>query len=536
MGSVYKDRPRIEGVLKRILIFPLIFVFCFSLFYTTIFTANLNSEELTESDLTVLKVCEGVIQLFKQYPDSVWPGYDLAQKPFIVYIPEKWALLFNYSKETNGFTSYPEDWPDLGTDVLFYEGQYKHLAGQLAFNLPIDTVEVAAIAFSGESDVEFFGTVVHENFHQYQKYGKHPAFGEIPWEREEKYPIEDSKNTALAYLEMRLLMEALNAAYADNKKETEEYVKQFVAVRNLRWKQGDPFLARYEQGKEINEGTAQYVEIKSISLMKQAKYKSSLSGLTRSLNDDFSSISMPALLLKDFQERITGNSISPEDMPRYRIYPVGSAQGFLLDYFNIDWKNKAQKAGPEFTFSQLLRDHLKVDESQWDVLLKKAKDNYSYEEILASTNSLIKEYKNGFSRELESFEAQAGQRIQISLNPNGVRRSRSSRAKKWLVHEGTRELRSHFNIYSLKNDDLLLQVQDTGLLEENDWDKRIKKVVFFDPEMTSISLDGKPIKPVEAKLYQFKNIEIRGKNFKFSYSKDGTITFVGDRVMINLIP
>lgn len=521
--------------MKKILVFSLAIVLCFSLFSTNSFAEDRRSRELTDPDYTILKTCEGVIQLFKQMPDSVWPGYDLAQKPFIVYIPEKWALLFNYSKETNGFTSYPEDWPDLGADVLFYEGQYKHLAGQLAFNLPIDTVEVAAVAFSGESDVEFFGTVVHENFHQYQKYGRHPAFGEIPWEREEKYPIEDTENTTLAYLEMRLLMDALNAAYSDNKKEAEEYVRQFGAVRDLRWKR-DPFLARYEQGKEINEGTAQYVEIKSISLMKQVKYKSSLSGVTRTLHDDFSSISMPALLLKDFQERITGNSISPEDMPRYRIYPVGSAQGFLLDYFNIAWKNKAQKAGPDFTFAQLLGDHLKVDESQMDVLLKKAKDNYGYEQSMASTDSLIKEYKNGFNRELESFEAQAGQRIQISLNPNGVRRSRSSRAKKWLVDQGTRELRSHFNIYSLKNDDLLLQVRDTGLLEENDWDKRIRKVIFFDPEITSISLDGKPIKPAQAKLHQFKNIEMLGANFKLSYSKAGTITFSGNRVKVNLIP
>jgi len=536
VGSVYKNRPRIKRILKRILILSLIFVFCFSLFYTTIFTANLNSEELTDSDYTVLKVCEGVIQLFKQMPDSVWPGYDLAQKPFIVYIPEKWALLFNYTKEVDGFTAYPEDWPDLGDNVLFYQGQYKHLAGQLAFNLPVDTVEVAAVNFSGQSEVDFFSYVVHENFHQYQKYGKHPAFGEIPWEREEKYPIEDSNNTALACIEMRLLLDALVAAYADNKKEAEEYVKQFVAVRNHRWTRGGPFVARYEQGKEINEGTAQYVEIKSISLMKQVNYKSSLSGLTSSLHNDFSSISMPALLLKDFQQRMTGHSISPEDMPRNRIYPVGSAQGFLLDYFNMDWKSKAQEAGPDFTFAQLLGDHLKVDESQLDDLLKKAKDNYGYQEILASTDSLIKEYKNGFNRELESFEAQAGNRIEIELSSNGVGRSRYSRAKKWLLDEGTRELRSHFNIYSLKNDDLLLQVQDAGLLEQNDWGKRIRKVTFFDPEITSISLDGKRIKPAEGKPYQFKNIEILGKNFKLSYSKEGTASFSGNIVTINLIP
>lgn len=521
--------------MKRILIFSLIFVFCFSLFYTTISTTNLNSEELTDSDHTILKVCEGVIQLFKQMPDSVWPGYDLAQKPFIVYVPERWALLLNYQKETDGFTAYPDHWPDLGTDALFHKGQYKHLAGQLAFNVPIDTLEVAAVSFTAEDEVYFFGYVVHENFHQYQKYGRHPAFGEIPWEREQRYPIQDAQNTALACLEMHLLMDAIKAAYADNREKAEDYVKQFLAVRDIRWKR-DPFVARYEQGQEINEGTARYVETKSISLVPGLKYNSSLSDLTHPLSDDFSSISMPAVLLKDFQDRMIGKSISPEAVPRYRIYPVGSAQGFLLDYFKIDWKNKAQKAGPDFTYAQLFKDHLGIDEKQFEELLEKAKRNYDYQEILTLSQKLIREYTDGFNKEVKSFEAQPGDRIEIVLKSSGVLRSRSSRAKKWMVERGTKELCNHFKIYSLKTDDLLFQVHDTGLLEENDWDRRIRKVVFFAPEISSVSLNGKPLRLSEGKLYQFDNIEVQGNNFQLTYSQKGTITLIDNSIDVNLIP
>lgn len=518
--------------MKIMLRFFFVFVLFTSFLFALPFAVNLKSEELTDSDYTVLKVCEGVIQLFQQMPDSVWPGYDLAQRPFIVYVPEKWALLFNYSKQTDGFTAYPKDWPDLGTDVLFHKGQYKHLAGQLAFEIPIDTVMVAAINFTDEDVVKFFGYVVHENFHQYQ----FRAFGEIPWEREQKYPIQDTENTALACLEMHLFMDAIKAAYADNRKQVEECVKQFVAVRAIRWKQSDPFVAKYEQGQEINEGTARYIETKSISLMTKLKYNSSLSNLPSPLSEDFSSISMPEYLLKDFEDRMTGNSISPEAMPRYRIYPVGSAQGFLLDYFNIDWKNRAQEAGTEFTYAQLFKDHLGVEESQFDGLLKKAKKNYGYEQILTSTDKLIQEYSEGFKGELESFEAQPGNRIEIILKSSGVLRSRSSRAKKWLVDKGTKELCSHFNIYTLKYDDLLFQVYDSGLLEENDWDKTIRKVIFFAPEISSISLDGNSIKLPNGKLHQFQNIEVQGTNFQLSYSQKGTISFTDNRVKIDLIP
>ena len=102
--------------------------------------AGSQSQDLSEEDYTALGMCEGVIQLFKQFPDAVWPGYNLAERPFMFYMPGRWALLLNYSGEIEGFTPYPEDWPDLGTEVMLHEGQYKDLVGQLAFNLQIDTL------------------------------------------------------------------------------------------------------------------------------------------------------------------------------------------------------------------------------------------------------------------------------------------------------------------------------------------------------------------------------------------------------------
>lgn len=431
--------------LNRIAQLLLLSALCLLFTCSALLAQGFKTEKLSKEDYTALKICEGVIQLFKQFPDSVWPGYDLAKRPFIVYIPEKWVLLFNYSQETDDFTFYPKDWPDLGTQVLFHPGQYKDLAGQLVFDLPIDSVKVAAIPFTGKSEVELFAFIVHEAFHQYQG----SAFGEIPWEREEKYPIQDSQNTALAYLEMRLLMDALRASEKDQIRKCREYVKQFVAVRSYRWQNVDPFVAKYEQGQEINEGTAKYAELRSIALFKELEYKSSLAGLTSPLFEDFSSILMPEYLLADFQARITDSSVSPEDIPRNRIYPVGAAQGFLLDYFKINWKTKAQQAGYKFSFAQLLSEYLGVKKSQVEKLVNKAKKEYGYERVLVSTDKLIQEYLSGFNKELESFEGQPGYRIEIELNTNGLSRSRSSFAKDWVVDKGTRELRNHYNIYVL---------------------------------------------------------------------------------------
>jgi hypothetical protein len=503
--------------------------------FSPLLAEDFKIDKLSDNDYTALKICEGVIQLFKQFPDSVWPGFNLAQRPFIFYMPEKWVLLFNYPKETEGFTSYPADWPDLGTNAQFHPGKYKDLAGQLAFDFQIDTIDVAAVPYSEKPAVELFAFLVHENFHEYQQYGKHPTFGIIPWEREELYPIQDAENTALAYLEMKLLMEALKMVKAGNEEKCREYVKQFVAIRDQRWKQSDPFVARYEQGQEINEGTAKYAELKSIALMKQLKYKSSLRHLTGSLLKDFSSISMPAYLLKDFQERMRGNSVSPEDMLRNRIYPVGSAQGFLLDYFKINWKSKAQKAGPEFTYAQLFRSYLRINERELESLLVRAKNKFGYEKTLTSAKKLILEYQNGFNKELMSFESQTGYRMEIDLFFQNMSRSRSSSARSWIMDKGTRELRSRYDVYVLENNNLFFELHDTGLYEENDWNLKKKKIVFFVPEITSISLDGKPFEPVELSLYQFKNLEIVGKNFKLNYSKPGYFGVVGQRIKIQLV-
>ena len=503
--------------------------------YSSLTTGHSKSEEATDEDYTALKVCEGVIQLFKQFSDSIWSGYDLAKKPFIFYMPERWALLFNYSKETEGFAPYPDNWPDLGTDVLYCQGQYGDLAGQLAFELSVDTVKVAATSYSSKPGVDLFAFIVHENFHQYQFH----EFGEIPWEREQKYPIEDAQNTALAYLEMRLLMDALQAAKAGDDGRCRDYVRQFVAVRDHRWKHADPFVAKYEQGKEINEGTAKYVELKSIDLMTRLRYESSLRGLISPLLEDFGSISMPEYLLADFADRMTGNSVSPEDMARNRIYPVGSAQAFLLDYLGVEWKKKAQQAGPDFTFAQLLREELRVEEDELEDLAEKAKEAYAYHEILTSTDSLIQAYQKGFSQALSLFEAQDGFRVEIDLSSKNLRRSRSSSARKWLFDSGTRELCSHFDIYVLKSmldSTLFFQLRDAGLLDENDWDARTKKMVFFVPEIASILLDGKPIENREKSQRQFKEIEVSGKNLKFSYCKEGTITINDRDIRINLIP
>lgn len=50
---------------------------------SVLFVGNLDGDQPNQDDYTALAVCEGVVQLFKQFPESVWPGCDLSQRPLI---------------------------------------------------------------------------------------------------------------------------------------------------------------------------------------------------------------------------------------------------------------------------------------------------------------------------------------------------------------------------------------------------------------------------------------------------------------------
>jgi hypothetical protein len=490
------------------------------------FPAQASSRELSENESALLRVCVGVRELFQAYPNIVWPGYNLCEQPFIVYVPEKWALLFNPRQPHDNFSPYPEAWPDIGANVVYHPGPYKNLVGQLEFDFKIGSTRLLAIGFSEQSmasyenlEVEAFGYIAHEAFHQFQR----GYFGEIPWAREERYPIHDCQNSALAYIEMRLLQDAIASTKGGDKELCRRRVEQFVAVRKYRWKCADPFVPQYEQGLELNEGTAEYVEKKCILLMKEIDYDSFLNKLAASLKNNFSSVSLPELLLSDFKARTADGFIRIEDMPRNRVYPLGSAQGFLLDYFGIDWKGLAQKGGSGFTFAQILQDGLSMDETGHDQLLEEAKTHYGYEAIHAATMKSIEAHLKGFRETLKSFESQPGYRIEVELVSKNLSRSRVSRKKKWIVDKGTRSLCNHFEVYTLKSKDLLFQLHNAGLLEENVWYRKCKKVVFYVNDVYSIVIDGEPVTSFDGEIKPFKRLEMLGKQFKLNYSKKGTI-------------
>ncbi len=472
--------------------------------------------QLSDYERMVVEICRSIVTMFKANPSAVWPGYNLAAQTYLVYIPKKWVLLFNPPEPIDGFTACPEGWPELGTKVLYHEGSWGDLIGQLVFDLEIGGVKTVAIGLPEDpqglptpTDAYLAGFIAHEAFHQFQA----GHFGEIPWQREERYPILDRPNTALACLEMKILMDAVGRSEAGARRDVEDLLRMFVAVRAERWRAGEGFVAGHEQGLEIREGTARYVEMKALSLIKNT------AGLP-----GFASLSFPGRLKDDFLARFAGETVSPEDMPRNRIYPVGAALGYLCDFLGLDWKPSAQAAGPGFAFHILLSQKLGVAETPPDKLVARPKDIYGYENILKATGKLIDEYREGFAREFESFNRQSLEKLELEFSYRGISRSRNSLDKTWIVDEGSKSLCRRYQVYALKNADLLLQVQEAGVYEENDWDAKRKKVVFYILSIESMVLDGAIVEPGEALSRPFRTLEIKGSLLRLTVTKPGTIT------------
>jgi len=502
---------------------------------------TLQAQNITPEERTLLRVIVGIHYTFANYADSIWPGYDLSRQPYLAYLPNEFVLFINPPHVPPGFEPYPSSWPGLNTRALIHFGTYRDLRGQFAFNFQIDSVSTFAMGLPEDLLFSFakpsymlFSSTIHEGFHQYQ----YDYFGEIPWAREELYPILDVTNSALAALEMHILKAAVTAMSHRDDHRLKTLAEEFVAVREYRWQHGDNFIARYEQGQEINEGTARYVEKKAVACFLRLDTTRINNPLLRELRREMADLTVNSLLLDDLDARLQGLAVSPADMLRNRIYPVGATLGFMLDELKIPWKLEFQKAGEQISFLGLLKTHLNLDNQKLKLLFNKAKVDFNYPAVKNSARQLIDAYLQEFHQALDDFNKQSGIRIELDLSANGLQRFRSTRDKRWVVDRGQRILCRYYNLYTLKtltSPEIQLNIRDKGLLELNNWQTKRKVVIFFSDKLLQILLNDKPVVFQSGINRSFKTLNIKGENFNIISNKPGRLIYKKGRLKIKLI-
>lgn len=480
-----------------------------------------------DEDRRVIQIIDLAVSLGQQYHDSIWPGYNLNEIPLILYRTDIYALLVNAPETVEGFLPYPSNWPVLPTAVQYYPGQYQDLVGQLSFDYAINDFKATAVAYDKQSLLYFVKFLIHENFHQFQR----DNFGEIPWAREELYPIEDAANLALASVEVQLLRDIIHRTQISSPEDIRPLVAEFVALRNYHWQTAPAYVARYEQGQEINEGTAKYVEMKGVSFLSRLKNADNFE-----LPED--SLDFAQALIDNFDYILAGGVVEIEHLSRNRIYPVGASEGYLADMFNADWKSRAQKAGEEFRFDKILADAINYDSTKSESYLAKTLSNYNYHLLLSRASKKIEVYKNSFDSVQAEFEGQPGRKIIFKLSGRNLSRSRESIAKKWIIDNGAKELRDHYKIYFLKRTDnvkLSFQLKESGLLEMTNWKNRDKSLQFFCQNLESLELDGSRCEPENNLEQQFSTLKITGNNFELETAKPGLLTITENLISIDLL-
>ena len=485
-------------------------------------------------DTATIKVCDRIMRLFGADADHIWPGYNLTVRPMIVYRPDKWALLLNAKQATEGFSALPVGWPETLTRAKYHPGQYRDLVGQLEFDIPVDSGKAAAVPVSdtvmkGSKDsAHLFLFIVHENFHQFQD----EVFVPADQLSEERYPITDRENTALAYIEMVILRDALNAAQAGDDASVRTALRKFIAVRNTRWNRS-AFVRSFEAAEEIREGTAKYVEVKALDLVQRSFSQAEAQEREA---EGYSEYAHPQYLLSEFSSRTKGGTVAPVDMPRNRIYPVGAAMGMLLDYLGADWKKQLAADATKSSFVGLLSSALHLGESEIPSDLVAAKQEYRYDAAVKAADGLIRQHEESFRSELHEFENQSGYRVQIRLASRKLQRSRISSAPRWIVDDGARSFCKQYEVYTLRSDRFTLNLHNTAVLEEQDWSAGTKAVTFFVPTEPTVWIEDKKLPTPAGEVKVFRSLKFAADMSEFQTDVPGRISVEGHSITIDLIP
>ena len=342
-----------------------------------------SAQVTTLSDAEKARLAE-TIQVRQQVGDVVWPGWETAVIPLVVY-NEEFAFLLGYPDPPDGWVNVSNNQPHGGAwervpdDLFNGEAYYRQplpasgetpqaftvrvgkrwaasmqtqewleisLSNQFradlpAFLLPIFPYQIANNLFLRGSD-GYISLLSHESFHAYQGTvapARLTAAETAVSQSESRYPWHDAAFQDAWQAELDLLATAVQA---ETDAEMANLAQQFLTQRAQRRQAAglNDGLIAYEQQREWLEGLARYVELET---WRQA-----------SLADDY----QPVVALQDdpnfdgyanFDKRWTQEvdqiGRMADDHGDGRFYYSGMTQAVLLDRLLPGWKAQALPDG-----------------------------------------------------------------------------------------------------------------------------------------------------------------------------------------------
>ena len=262
------------------------------------------------------------VRLGRQHGESIWPGYRPDTIPVAYVLPRQGTALFNWTGPLPAGYKPVAEIPGVGW--LSRENISAASTGTSIAGRNVAQVSVSSLATEVVLPVAF-----HEAFHAFehatQKAGLRFGRGENSF-YVGSYPIFAVGNESQWALEGRVLSEALAANSISKKR---ELAREFVAVRRQRQQFLDASYAEFEQASELNEGLAEYAQVRALQLLASDTGQSAVTRdaarrtLAARVND-----------LASLTQNVTQSF-------RLRFYQTGPAQALLLDAIaGPGWKPK----------------------------------------------------------------------------------------------------------------------------------------------------------------------------------------------------
>jgi len=251
-------------------------------------------------------------RIARAHGETIWPGFRPDTVPVAFVMPARGTALFNWRG------GLPEGFVPIegARDGAWRE---ERALGAASTGTILGGRPVAQVVVGSLDPAALLSTAIHEAFHVFESAAARPTrrFG-----RGENsfyvasYPVFDADNEWMFAREGELLGQALLASGLERKR---DFARQFVAVRRARHQRLDDTFAQFDEASEMNEGLAQYAQVRTLDLMvKDAMLPAEWRQLARKrLVEEDKSLT-----------NLTGNV---KQSFRLRFYSTGPAQARLLD-------------------------------------------------------------------------------------------------------------------------------------------------------------------------------------------------------------
>ena len=288
-----------------------------------------------------IRLAEG-FRLSDQLGDEIWPGWSKAPLAVLLVTPEK-EFLIRHPQPSKDFTSLGYD-SKLKSEVFYRDRKFQtHLLATFPAVGGISTIVIGqAENTDSKTSTPWVITLMHEHFHQLQD--SQPGFFKDTdalnlshgdqtgmWMLNYPFPYETAEVSQQFAVLVRLLLEAMNAK---PKTLFTSKLAEYLAARDTLKQMLSPDDYKYFSFQLWKEGIARYTEY-SVAHWAAAKYRPTREFQTLK---DFTTFSAAASQQHDLIVHEL-STLKLENYKRVAFYPIGAAEGLLLDQSNPNWRS-----------------------------------------------------------------------------------------------------------------------------------------------------------------------------------------------------